>query len=71
MLASHQQELMEDHCEERMQIYKNLVKEFIPQGNDGGGVMEETLSEQERPQVYCFAVGVFERPASVFPSGIR
>ncbi|XP_077206442.1 kinesin-like protein KIF20B isoform X2 [Paroedura picta] len=51
MLAVRKQELAEDNCEERMRIYKDLVKDYIPQANDGGGGVKEPLSgEQERPQ---------------------
>ncbi|XP_060097286.1 kinesin-like protein KIF20B [Heteronotia binoei] len=51
MLAARTQELIEDHCEERMQIYKDLVKEYIPLMNNGGGVVEEPSSDQQdRPQ---------------------
>ncbi|XP_015283747.1 PREDICTED: kinesin-like protein KIF20B [Gekko japonicus] len=51
MLAAHKQELMEDHFEERMQIYKDFVKEYIPLANDGGGLVKQPVSdEQDRPQ---------------------
>ncbi|XP_054838918.1 kinesin-like protein KIF20B [Eublepharis macularius] len=50
-LVARTQELMEDSCEGRMQIYKDLVKECVFLANDGGGVAEESHSdEQDRPQ---------------------
>ncbi|KAL8187105.1 UNVERIFIED_CONTAM: hypothetical protein K2H54_033268 [Gekko kuhli] len=51
MLADDKQELTEDNCEKRMQIYKDYVKEYIPLANGGGGVVKEPISdEQDRPQ---------------------
>ncbi|KAM6441663.1 kinesin-like protein KIF20B isoform 2-T2 [Liasis olivaceus] len=46
-MFSYKEEMMEDICEERMNIYKELVKECIalPDGKEGA---EETLKEDEK-----------------------
>ncbi|XP_048362553.1 kinesin-like protein KIF20B isoform X2 [Sphaerodactylus townsendi] len=50
-LAARKQELVEDNCERRMEIYKDFVKEYIPLVNNGARVAEGPPSdEQDRPQ---------------------
>ncbi|XP_061491445.1 kinesin-like protein KIF20B isoform X2 [Rhineura floridana] len=44
------QEMMEDNCEERMKIYKDLMKECIPLTNGRGGD-EETQEAQSNEQL--------------------
>ncbi|XP_062987691.1 kinesin-like protein KIF20B [Elgaria multicarinata webbii] len=48
-LISYREEMMEDHCEERMQIYKDLVKDCILLTHDGERAEEAPETQANKP----------------------
>ncbi|KAJ7324164.1 hypothetical protein JRQ81_017184 [Phrynocephalus forsythii] len=52
MFLSHNQDIMEENCEERMQIYKDLMKECMPliKGEESAKELKTQSDKQEKAQ---------------------
>lgn len=53
-LVEHKEEMMEDNCEQRMELYKELMKDYIQQTNGNDGAEKTQSNEQDETPVISY-----------------